>query len=77
MMSFRGVFFLPERCDPPASPGGENGGLRTSPMLGPTFWKVSWAAEGEAQGSVDSWPEQAKLYQRERLAKNKVLAQLF
>ena len=30
-------------------------------MLGLVFWKVSCAAEGDAHGSVDSWPEQAKL----------------
>ena len=61
VMSFRAEFFPIWRCGPRLSPGGESGGLRTSPMLGLALWKVSWAAEGEAHGSVDSWPEQAKL----------------
>lgn len=30
-------------------------------MLAAAFWNVSWAADGDAQGSVDSWPLQAKL----------------
>lgn len=62
VMSFRAEFLPMWRCGPRLSAGGESGGLRTSPMLGPpTFWKVSWAAEGDAHGSVDSWPEHAKL----------------
>ena len=39
---------------PRLTAGGESGGLRTSLMLGPMFWNVSWAAEGDAQGSVES-----------------------
>lgn len=67
VMSFRAEFLPTWRCGPRFSDGGDSGGLRISPILGPEFWKVSCAAEGEAQGSVDSWPEQAKL--QTRLAK--------
>jgi hypothetical protein len=46
---------------PRFKPGGDSGGLRTSGILGVIVWKVTCAAEGDVQGSVDSFPVQAKL----------------
>lgn len=61
VMSFRAEVLAMLRCGPRFIPGGESGGLKISGMLALRLWKVTWAAEGEDQGSVDSCPVQAKL----------------
>jgi hypothetical protein len=59
--------------------GGERGGLSTSGML---VWaillcsKLSCMADGDAQGSEDSWSVQAKLKEKKKKKKGKLAHQV-
>jgi hypothetical protein len=60
-MSLSAEFLATLRCGPWFVMGGESGGLSSSGTVCVTLGKLSCCADGDAHGSVDSQPVQAKL----------------
>lgn len=61
VMSFKAEFLATLRCGPWFMTGGDSGGLISSGTVCVMLGKFSCCADGDVQGSVDSWPVQAKL----------------
>lgn len=67
VISFSDENFSMLRRGPWFTDGGDKGGLRSSGTSAVMLANWSWLAEGDVQGSVDSFPVQAKLPCRQHL----------